>query len=227
MAFDAEGLLQWNQLSQSLQDRFKNLEDQIAENARRIALNKQRLDNLQSQLPTLDQMLTDLDKLIDDRFAEVNAKIKNIRIEGGYSSTTKDFILNAEPGQIAKIDPFNKVLYPHDNLILAMVYSTEEEKNQMLALGESYLAQRCAELDMEVSAYDLENNMRYIDFGFSYCKTTNIGDSLQRYCWIVNPFTHIVYFYYFPGVYVNMYALCDNETGTVYTLGKEGGVDVI
>ena len=227
MAFNSEGLLQWNQLSQSLQDRFKKLEDQIAENTRRISLNKQRLDNLQSQLPELDQMINDLDQLIDDKFSEVNQKIRNIKIEGGYSPAIKDFILNAEPGQIAKIDPFNKVLYPHDNLILALVYSTDEEQTQLLNMGESTVAQRCVDLGMELAAYDLKNNIRYINFGSSWVKTGTTEGSLPNYTWIVNPLTHIVYFYYFRGMYVSMYALCDDDTGTVYSMKEEGGVSVL
>lgn len=212
-----DSLVHWEGMSQSLQERFLDIEEGISNNRYKIESNLKRIQNNQEVINQMDTKIEELAKKITNRFNELHNKINNIVINGGMGQLSRFFIEQSELGSIARVDTKRRQLYGSRMLELKLVYDTDEDKELILAVDTDELYSK---YELELVMYDLRNGSRLI-YNHDENNWLDVGGSidefLPKYTFLMNPITHKLYFYECMSKWTDLSSLCDANSGTVYT----------
>lgn len=218
MAYNRNGLVQWDNLSYSLQEKIKLLENQVNETTKRIAIHKKNIDSMSELYSTMISKQTEISHKMNREYNILDSKIDYyLKSTGGAGKHTKYFIENAKYGETARTNSeFNEEqLDPRPMLIYCFAFTTEEEKTEMIENED--LRNISYEYDCEYALYDLSTGDRYVP-GEDNVWTIG-GDTeywLPNCMFLINPITHKLYYYFFVGEYTDMSGICDENTGRIY-----------
>lgn len=218
-----ELMVKQNQISLTLQSILDNIQLQIEENERNVSTNVSRMTNITNLITKMTTDLQNLNDRIDHEFNKIDLSMINIRFTGGRGPITRHLIDNGTLGQIGKLDPYNMWIFPHDECIRCLAYTTDEEESTILET--EFLEQVCWDNNVEPAIYNIKRNKRYevshdYDLAHMHERASYIREYIPHRTWLVNPATHKVYFYYFPGKWIDFSARCDSNTGKVLVNGQ-------
>lgn len=218
MAYNRNSLVQWNNLSYSLQEKIKLLEDQVKEATNKNDIHNKNINSIRELETNMSSKKTELSHKIYREFNLLDAKIDYLlKYSGGKGEHTSYFIENAKYGETARINSeFNdKQLDPRAMLIYCFAFTTEEEKTEMIE--NENLRNISYQYNCEHVLYDLNTGDRYVP---GENNTWTIGGDTEYWLpncmFLVNPITHKLYYYFFLGEYTDMSGLCDENTGRIY-----------
>ena len=211
----SEDLVHWEGMSQSLQDRFLDIEDRIQINKSKIEHNKKVIQKNQLLIDQMSDKIDELRTRITNKFNKLHNKIADIVIDGKPGELSKMFIEQSELGGVARVDTKTRQLYGSRMVEFGLVYTTMDEKEAILAADMGLLY---SEYGIEQAMYDLANDVRmiYSRDGNSWTSVGTIDEWLPKYCFILNPVTHKLYFYECQAKWTDLSALCDSNSGTIY-----------
>lgn len=218
-----ELMVKQNQISLSLQNIFTEIINRIAENERNVLTNKSRLNSISALIIQLTSELNAVQKKIDDEFNRVEMSLTNIRFKGGRGPVTQHFVDNGRLGQLGKLDPYNRWIFPHDECIRCLAYTSSEEMYRILE--EPWLEEKCIYNKIDPAIYDIQNNKR-TDISHNYDssrmeeRASYIREYIPHRTWLVNPVTKKVYFYFFPGRWIDFSKRSDDNTGKILVDGQ-------
>lgn len=211
----SDELIHWEGMSQSLQERFLNIESRIKDNRQKIEFNKKVIQKNQILIDQMSDKIAELRKQITNKFNKVHNKISNIVIDGKPGDLSKMFTEQSELGAVARVDTKTHQLYGSRMVEFRLVYTTESEKEAIL---DSDMNSLYSCFKIEQAMYDLTNNIRmiYNHDDESWVSVGEINEWLPKYTFLVNPVTHKLYFYECQAKWTDLSSLCDSHTGTIY-----------
>lgn len=225
MPFKPEDKVIWNQLSTSLQERFKDLEcraqkniDMSNENAKNIAINTANIQKNANRIASLRQKADqEINKCLQD--------LSKIKVPNAGGPTTT-LLMSGETGQIAKIDPIRKILFPHDNFQLKMICQND---NWDYIVSVPQIVNNTGDHIGDRNIYNLEANTIFAHNGSSWYQVNDDFDSfLMNRTFLFNPVTYELYFYFFKGKYCKLHVGNDkNDIGVVREAGVNYGTPYI
>lgn len=219
MEYNSENLIQWSNLSSSLQSKIKSLEDQASENTRKIAYTKKSIELNIELIDQMDNRKTEMDQKINKEINLLYSRMYNIRIDSNPSDSTKFFIQNAKIGDTARIS--NKyeqnLIKPEPLLIYCLAITTMDELNAINSYGLNQVTLAAKQLGFEDAIYNIKDATRaYYQASQWKFLPKDLTAYIPNYTFLLNPITHKLYFYLFPKKYVDLSSLCDENTGKMY-----------
>ena len=216
MQYSPENLIQWSNLSSTLQSKIKNLESQASENERKIRYNKKSIETNNELVDQMDTKKTEIEKKINKEINLLYSRMYNIRIDSDSSDSTKFFIQNAKIGDTARISNKHEqnLILPKPLLIYCLVITTMDDLNTIDQYGLDQAAIYGKQLGFKNEIYNIKTATRaYKRLSQWKFLPKDLTQYIPNYTFLLNPITHKLYFYLFPKKYVDLSGLCDNNTG--------------
>lgn len=210
-----QNMVHWSSLSQSLQTKINDLEEQSNNNKEKIQTNGKIIDGLKDLLDKMDSKIEEIEDKITNDFNKTHNRVNEVTVESNMRDDIRFFIEQSEIGSLARIDGDKIIGY--ELLDIVLVYDKDIDRDLMLEIKDQLMDKMYEYDKTDTSLYDIKNNKRYmINDNGELVDTGDIGDWLRNYMFLANPITHKVFFYFFKENYVNLSNRCDILTGKIY-----------
>ena len=133
MGFDLNKKVRWENLTPSLQSKFKWLDTQLKENYAKIFENTADISRNNNNIILNNIALDALETYLNQKLNELKTKISNIKIpvSNPWTENTTNAIATGYYGQVAKIDGSGKSIMPHDNFEQLKVVNNQTDYDAM------------------------------------------------------------------------------------------------